>query len=330
MRELKPDVLLTPKVVWLIRIGSETQDFCCPILTRVISHHSSKWGMYKGQSFEDLCGLPLKGKRHPLSWKWTSRGSKPQSFELTPLLLRLGLERRMELVSKHSWLCHVLSFNGGQESTDRLPLWEALVCLEGSFPFELLWGFHMSERTDQNSKRGPRQDFQNCTQMFLFWRIGNTHLSWIAIATGDRQNNALQEAIPWGLITIWGSGAGGWRVWANMCRDWESHRHGTWSSCSNGNHQSLGRAPLGLSPEVRMWKWERQGARRKAWAENAAFLAQSPLAQTNPPDPDQWNTTIDMFAALYHLQNIFPNLSSELLILPFPFSQWITRAQRQS
>ena len=159
MRELKPDVLLTPKVVWLIRIGSETQDFCCPILTRVISHHSSKWGMYKGQSFEDLCGLPLKGKRHPLSWKWTSRGSKPQSFELTPPFLRLGLERRMELVSKHSWLCHVLSFNGGQESTDRLPLWEALVCLEGSFPFELLWGFHMSERTDQNSKRGPRQGF---------------------------------------------------------------------------------------------------------------------------------------------------------------------------
>ena len=74
---------------------------------------------------------------------------------------------------------------------------------------------------------------------------------------------------------------------------------------------------------------ERQGARREAWAENAAFLAQPPLAQTNPPDPDQWSTTTDMFTALHHLQNVFSILSSELLILPFPFSEWITRAQRQ-
>ena len=69
MRELKPDVTLTPRVTWLIRTGSETQDFCHPILTRVISHHSSNWGMYKGQSFEDSRGLPWKGKRHSPSWK---------------------------------------------------------------------------------------------------------------------------------------------------------------------------------------------------------------------------------------------------------------------
>lgn len=87
------------------------------------------------------------------------KGLQTSVFWIDPSPSQTRLERRTELGSGHSWLCHVLSFSGGQESTDSLPLWEALACLEGSFPFELLWGFHMSERTDQNSKRGPRQGF---------------------------------------------------------------------------------------------------------------------------------------------------------------------------
>lgn len=46
-------------------------------------------------------------------------------------------------------------------------------------------------------------------QMSPFQGIGNTNLFWIAVATGDRQNNTLQEAVPRGTdsnVGEWGRG----------------------------------------------------------------------------------------------------------------------------
>lgn len=67
----------------------------------------------------------------------------------------------------------------------------------------------MSRELIKTVNEDPDKDFQNCMQMSPFQRIGNTNLFWIAVATRDRQNNTLQEAVPGGLIAMWGSGAGG-------------------------------------------------------------------------------------------------------------------------
>lgn len=55
---------------------------------------------------------------------------------------------------------------------------------------------------------------------------------------------------------------------------------------------------------------EKAGARSKAGVGNAAFLAQSPFAQTSSPNPDQKNT-IPMFSHIYHWSCSFGHLSLE-------------------
>lgn len=135
------------------------------------------------------------------------------SFSLSLSLWGWGWEDGIG--SGYSWLCHgMLSFYRGQEFLHRQAALMGSTCLpRGVFS---LWTSLGTWSTCQRElmrivKEDPDKDCQNCRQMFPFQRIGNTNLSWIAIATGDRQNSPLQEAILWGLITIWGSGAGGWR-----------------------------------------------------------------------------------------------------------------------
>lgn len=101
-------------------------------------------------------------------------GSYPKPFELTSLPLELGCG--LNSGSEHSWLYPVPSFHRGQ-NPGWLPLREAFVCLEKSFPFELLWGLSTCQRKlVKTVNENPDKDFQNCMQMSPFSRIGNNLL----------------------------------------------------------------------------------------------------------------------------------------------------------
>lgn len=68
--------------------------------------------------------------------------------------LESGDSSGLSLWGWRRWICYSQSssFHRGWECINNLPLWEALVCLEGSFPFELLWGFCLHARESQSKQ----------------------------------------------------------------------------------------------------------------------------------------------------------------------------------
>lgn len=99
----------------------------------------------KGESRISSQGLKAQFFKRLVSYSmWVWARPRICRFKWT---LPLGLEEMNLLVSNSS-----SSFHRGWECINNLPLWEALVCLEGSFPFELLWGFCLHARESQSKQ----------------------------------------------------------------------------------------------------------------------------------------------------------------------------------
>ena len=166
-----------------------------------------KMGLVSGAEFLEITWVYMKNVRDNHQPEVNFEGVLTWAFctDRSPSWAGVGYEFRLE----HSWLCLLLSFHSGQES--RLAALMGSTCLpRGVFSLWTALGtVHMSERADQNSKREPWQWFSKLHADVSILGNWKHNLFWITAAKGDRQNNTLQEAFPWGLTAIWWGWAGG-------------------------------------------------------------------------------------------------------------------------